>query len=127
MKKHIEEFEISKKQKKKSSNEEDKIRAEILRIDTEIGKLMDKVADADSVLFGYIQDRISQLNDSKKEYEKSLFHLERKVKKVCTKPLLEPLKKWDSLSVEEKNQLALAVIDKVYLSNENGIDIHFAF
>ena len=127
MKKHIEEFEISKKQKKKSSNEEDKIRAEILRIDTEIGKLMDKVADADSVLFGYIQDRINQLNDSKKEYEKSLFHLERKVKKVCTKPLLELLKKWDLLSVEEKNQLAMTVIDKVYLSNENGIDIHFAF
>lgn len=88
---------------------------------------MEKLADADSVLFGYIQDRINNLNNSKKEYEKSLFLVERKVKKVCTKPLLEPLKKWDSLSLEEKNQLALAVIDKVYLSAENGIDIHFAF
>ena len=106
---------------------EDKIRTEILKIDTEIGKLMEKLADADSVLFGYIQDRINNLNNSKKEYEKSLFLVERKVKKVCTKPLLEPLKKWDSLSLEEKNQLALAVIDKVYLSAENGIDIHFAF
>lgn len=127
MKEHIEEYEISKKEKKQISTEEDKVRAEILKIDTEIAKLMEKVADADTVLFKFIQDRITLLSSNKNEYEKSLMLMERKVKRVSTKPLLDPLNKWDTLTMEEKNQLAKMVIDKIYLSKENGIEIQFSF
>ena len=53
--------------------------------------------------------------------------MERKIKKVNTKPLIEPLNRWDELSVEEKNQLAMLMIDKIFLSNEKGVEIRFSF
>ena len=53
--------------------------------------------------------------------------MERKIKKVNTKPLIEPLNRWDELTVEEKNQLAILMIDKIYLSNEKGVEIRFSF
>ena len=53
--------------------------------------------------------------------------MERRVKKVDTKPLIEPLKKWDTLDIEEKNKIARTMIDKVLVSKETGIDIHFSF
>lgn len=102
MKAHIEEFEVAKKNERKPSTEEDRLKAEILKIDSETAKLMEKLADADEVLFGYIQDRIKVLHSNKTEYEKSLMLMERKIKKVNTKPLIEPLNRWDELTVEEK-------------------------
>ncbi len=127
MKSHIEEFEVAKKNESKPSTEEDRLKAEILKIDSETAKLMEKLADADEVLFGYIQDRIKVLHSNKTEYEKSLMLMERKIKKVNTKPLIEPLNRWDELAVEEKNQLAMLMIDKIYLSNEKGVEIRFSF
>ena len=127
MKADIEEFEVSKKNESKSSTEEDRLKAEILKIDSETAKLMEKLADADEVLFGYIQDRIKVLHSNKTEYEKSLMLMERKIKKVNTKPLIEPLNRWDELTVEEKNQLAMLMIDKIFLSNEKGVEIRFSF
>jgi hypothetical protein len=127
MKEHIKEFEIARKNDNTPSTEEDRIKAEILRIDNETAKLMEKLADADTVLFNYIQDRITLLHNNKNEYEKELMLVERKIKKVNTKPLIDPLNKWEKLSVEEKNQLAMLMIDKVFLSKENGVDIRFSF
>uniref|UniRef100_UPI0026EB4557 zinc ribbon domain-containing protein n=1 Tax=Ruminococcus flavefaciens TaxID=1265 RepID=UPI0026EB4557 len=127
MKAHIEEFEVAKKNESKPSTEEDRLKAEILKIDSETAKLMEKLADADEVLFGYIQDRIKVLHSNKTEYEKSLMLMERKIKKVNTKPLIEPLNRWDELTVEEKNQLAMLMIDKIFLSNEKGVEIRFSF
>lgn len=68
MKAHIEEFEVAKKNESKPSTEEDRLKAEILKIDSETAKLMEKLADADEVLFGYIQDRIKVLHSNKTEY-----------------------------------------------------------
>lgn len=75
---------------------------------------MEKLADADEVLFGYIQDRIKVLHGNKTEYEKSLMLMERKIIKVNTKPLIDPLNKWGELTVQEKNQLAMLMIDKIF-------------
>ena len=72
-------------------------------------------------------DRIKVLHSNKTEYEKSLMLMERKIKKVNTKPLIEPLNRWDELTVEEKNQLAMLMIDKIFLSNEKGVEIRFSF
>lgn len=39
--------------------------------------------------------------------------MERKIKKVNTKPLIELLNRWEELTFEEKNQLAMLMIDKI--------------
>ena len=83
--------------------------------------------DADDVLFEYIQKKITELHNKKNEYEKQLMMIERKVRKVDTKPLREPLDRWDELSMEEKNEVAKTMIDKIYISDETGLDIHFSF
>ena len=43
------------------------------------------------------------------------------------KPLLDPLNRWDTLTVEEKNNLARMMIEKIYISMEKGVDIHYYF
>lgn len=127
MKEHIQEYEIKGNAPESRSAEAEKIRTDILRIDTEVAKLMDKLADADPVLFEYIQERIKKLHSEKTELEQKLFSVERKVKKVDTKPVLEPFSRWDTLTVEEQNKIARVILDKVYVSDAEGIDIHFAF
>ena len=65
-------------------------------------------------LFGYIQDRIGKLHSTKNELEKRLM-------------LVDPLNRWDTLTVEEKNNLARMMIEKIYISTEKGVDIHYYF
>lgn len=105
----------------------DKIRSEILKIEAETAKLMEKLADADEVLFGYIQNRIGTLHSTKNELEKKLMLVDRRVKKIDTTPLLGPLNKWETLTVEEKNNLARMMIEKIYISVEKGVIIHYYF
>jgi len=127
MREHIAEFEVAKNSRESRSSEAEKIKAELLRIETDTKKLIDRLVDADDVLFGYIQNKISELHAKKNEYEKQLLLIERRVKKIDTKPLIEPLNRWDELSVEEKNALAKVMINRVDITDEEGIKIHFSF
>ena len=106
--------------------ETENIKAEILRINEEIRKLMDKLADADTVLFDYINERVSSLHNKKTSLEEKIQTKNRKHKKIDTKPLEEPMNRWHELSVDEKHDIAVTMIDVIYLSDENGIDIHFS-
>ena len=127
MREHIAEFEVAKNSSTGKSSEAEKIKAELLRIETDTKKLIDRLIDADDVLFGYIQDRISELHAKKNEYEKQLLLIERRVKKIDTKPLIEPLNRWDELSMEEKNALAKVMINRVDITDEESLKIHFSF
>jgi len=57
MKERLEALGVAKTEQQKPDTESEAIKAEFIRADDEIRKLMDKLADADDVLFGYIQDR----------------------------------------------------------------------
>ena len=122
----LESLTIAMTQKAKPDTETDSIKADILRIETEIRKLMAKLADADDVLFNYINERVKELHAQKSDFEKRLRSKARKKKAIDTAPLADPLSRWDSLTVHEKNALAKIMLDVVYLSDEKGIDIRFA-
>lgn len=79
------------------------------------------------VRFGYIQGRINELHTKKSELEDRLMMIERRVKKVDTAPLIDPLKRWDTLTNSEKHEVAILMIDRITMSDETGIDIQFAF
>lgn len=102
------------------------VKAEILRCDEEIRKLMEKLADADSVLFDYIQKRVTALHEEKSKLESKLQMKSRKQKVIDTKPLEEPMSRWDELTVQEKHELAVTMIEVVYISDEHGIEIKFS-
>ena len=126
MQNRIKQLEIAKKKRKKPNSEIEKTKAEIIRIDDEINKLMDKLADADKTLFEYIQERISTLHSRKSDYQQTLLARERKFNEVDTTPLLEPLARWEELSIQEKHDVAAAMIEVIYISDDTGIDIRFS-
>ena len=125
MKNRLANLVIAKHEANKPDAIETSVKTDILRLDDEIRKLLDKLADADTILFDYIQKRVSELHKKKSELEEKLRSHSRKHKEIDTKPLENPMKVWNSLSNEEKHSLAVAMIDVIYISDENGIDIRF--
>ena len=120
------ELEITCKQKESPDSETESIKTDILKLDTEIRSLMDRMAEADDVVFAYIQQRIKELHAKKSELERKLQTKARKHKTIDTKPLAEPLAVWDTLSVQEKHDIAAEMIEVVYIShNSNEIEIVF--
>lgn len=126
MNERIKTLEIAKKKREKPSAEVEKINTELAACDEEIRDLMGKLPKADNVLFDYIQNRIAELHGKKTALEKKLNQRQRKQKEIDTKPLSEPLEKWDSLTLEEKHEVAATMIEVVRVSDENGIEIEFS-
>lgn len=124
--KRVDQLVIAKHESTKPDPDSESLRTEIIKLDEEINKLMSKLADADDVLFSYIQDRVSKLHEQKSAFERKLQTKTRKRKAIDTKPLEEPLKVWDKLTVQEKHNIAVMMIDVVYVSDENGVEVVFS-
>ena len=120
MRKRIEQLHIEKHEASKLDAE-----TESIRIDSEIQKLMEKLADADSVLFDYIQKHVTALHEQKSELDKKMQTMCRKRKAIDTKPLEETMEQWDTQTVQEKHELAAAMIEVVRISDETGIEVKF--
>ena len=125
MRNRLDDLVIAKRESEKPNAANEAMRADILRLDDEIRKLLDKLAEADDILFEYIQKRVSELHVKKSELEGKLRAQSRRHKEIDAKSLEDPMKVWDSLSNAEKHALATTMIDVVYVSDENGIDIQF--
>ena len=126
MRDRIEQLTIAKHNAEVPDADHESLRTEIIKIDEEIRKLMEKLADADTVLFDYIQNRVNELHEQKSALERKLQTKARKRKAIDTKPLEKPMSVWDKLSIEEKHDLAMAMIDVVYVSDDNGIEVKFS-
>ena len=126
MKERLESLVIAKTEERQADTELETVKADILRIDDEIRKLMDKLADANDALFGYIQDRIQTLHSKKSALEEKLAAKSRKRRKVDAAPLTDPMSRWDALNVHEKHALAVTMIDVIYVSDERGVEIEFS-
>ena len=126
MQERVKQLEIAKRESQKPDSGSEAVRTEIIKVDEEINKLMSRLADADDVLFNYIQDRVSKLHEQKSALEKKMQTMSRKRKAIDTKPLEEPLKVWDSLKVQEKHNIAVMMIDVIYVSDENGVEVVFS-
>ncbi len=126
MRNRIEQLTIAKHNAEAPDSDHEALRTDIIKIDEEIRKLMEKLADADTVLFDYIQNRINELHEQKWELDKKMQTMCRKRKVIDTKPLEEPMKQWDKLTVQEKHDVAAAMIDVVLISDETGIEVKFS-
>ncbi|MBQ8927371.1 MAG: resolvase, partial [Oscillospiraceae bacterium] len=69
---------------------------------------------------------VSALHEQKSELEKKMQTMSRKRKAIDTKPLEKPMKQWDTLTVQEKHDLAAAMIEVVLISDETGIEVKFS-
>jgi DNA invertase Pin-like site-specific DNA recombinase len=122
----IESMIIAKQSKTAPDADTEAVKAEIMRLDDEIHQLMDKLAYADSIVFSYIQERIKEFHGKKSELERKLQSKARKQKSIDTTPLQEPLNRWESLTVQEKHELAATMIDVIIISHfSDEIEIRF--
>ena len=125
IKRRINQLEIAKEEMSKPDPKMEKITAELVRIDESINNYVDKLEMADEKLFSIIQDKITKLSEKKETLEQELHSMKGK-KQVDTSPLVEPMSRWDSLTMEEKHIIAVQVIDAILISDEVGIDIKYA-
>ena len=126
IKERLESLVIAKTESGKSDAESEELKTGIIRLDDEIRKLMNRLADADDVLFDYIQERVQELHFKKSALQEKLAVRERKRKVIDPTPLSDPMSRWGALTVREKHVLAATIIDVVYVSDENGVEIEFS-
>ena len=121
----IKSLEVTRHEDNAPDAEMESLKAEILKYDDDIHKLMDKLPDADEVLFAYIQKRVKEFHKAKSKLEGKLQLKARKQKAIDSSPLTEPLRNWDKLTIEEKHNIACMMIEAVYLSDEDGVHVEF--
>ena len=119
-------LEIAKREHSKPNPEIEDIKAKIINIENEINALMEKLAYANNTLVEYINQRIAKLDEEKMELEIRLHTLTRRIREVDTEPLKEPLKNWEKLSLKEKHDVAIKMIEVIKISDETGVDITFS-
>lgn len=116
---------IAKQESKKTDGESEALKDGIARLDNEIRNLTARLADADDILFDYIQERVNKLHSEKSALEEKLATKARKRKSADPAPLIDPMSRWDSLTTQEKRALAATMIDVIYVSDETGVEIEF--
>ncbi len=126
MRERIKTLNIVKQESEMPDAETENIKAKILKCDDDIHKLMDKLPDADEVVFGYIQQRIKVIHETKTALEIKLQKMSRKQKQIDTDPLEKPLNNWDNLTIAEQHEVAAMMIDVIYISDDSDIEIVFS-
>jgi hypothetical protein len=103
----------------------DKLRVKIAYAEQEIESYMEKLLEADEIMYGYISEKVGKLHKKKLELEEEFRAKVRKTQGVDSEQLEEPMARWNELSLEEKHELAKLVIEVIYLSDSEGVDIRF--
>jgi hypothetical protein len=103
----------------------DKLRVKIAYAEHEIESYMEKLLEADEIMYGYISEKVGKLHKKKLELEEEFRAKVRKTQGVDSEQLEEPMARWNELSLEEKHELAKLVIEVIYLSDSDGVDIRF--
>ena len=90
----------------------------IAQIDQEIEKAMAKALEATGALVKYLSDKVTELDEQKKNITSRLKTLECHMsdKESNGKQIRDYASKWDSLTIEDKMIIVDALIDKIKLS-----------
>ena len=86
---------------------------------------MEKVAGANDVLFSYINTRIAQLDEERKNIERAMSDEKARQKnEAAPEYIRKALNDWEEMSFDEKKAIANVFIEKVVIYN-GEIDIAF--
>lgn len=96
-----------------SASELTALKLEVLQLTTEISGLLEKIADADSVLMRYINKRAAELDRRKNDAEERIRELQQK-NETSVQEINDHLTMWDKLSFEDKRQVAATLIRVIY-------------
>lgn len=127
MKEHLKQYEVKKKEQSKPSSEVANLTRSIISKEAEIDGYISKLAFADDEITVLIMERVKRLNVEVNELKQKLRTVEAKQKSIDTDPLSEPLERWNELTVDEKNAVAVKMINVIKVSDSKGIEIEFSF
>lgn len=125
MTKHLQEFETLHSPQNAAQNPRLlELNAELERVNQEIEKLMARIAEADSILMGYINKRVSELHAQATALKQELRDLtpSENPNQPSMKQLKNYMEKWDELEFDDKRTVVDLLI-KVIKVSENGIEI----
>ena len=69
---------------------------------------------------------VDELHEQKAALERKVQAKARKRRTDDNAPLEKPMKHWEKLSIPEKHELAAVMLEAVYVSDENGIEVKFS-
>jgi len=118
MRKKLAQFKKLRKHKNSEINPElTTLNIELMRIETEIGTLMERLAVADDVMYQYISGRVSELSGKKQELAKKI--LELKVSKEADYTEIQNhVTCWDELSFEDKRRTVDQLIKVIHATSD---------
>lgn len=96
---------------------ENKIR--LSEIDTEIENLLSNVANANSVLMEYINNKIKELDKERDQLQKEIRLLSCRSKTGSMHTITDHVDKWNEITFEDKQAVADALIKVITISNGN--------
>lgn len=116
---------IKKTEEQQQDTEMIELQTELVAVQNQLSALVEQIPKANDTVMKYINEKIEQLDDQKAEIEKKIERLTRKQSDVNVEVISEPMQYWDELTNVEKYNLAKAMIDVVYVSDEKGVEIVF--
>ena len=125
MKKKVEQFDVLNAPPQMQNNPRIvELGTQIEQIEAEIEKLLDRVSEADSVLMGYINKKVSELHNQSSELKREMNELEQAIiqPKLNVKQIRNCMQHWEKLEFDDKR----AVVDQliaVIKATENTCEI----
>lgn len=104
------------------SDNQNKIR--IAEIDKEIASLLAKIADANTTLMNYINNRIEELDKEKQAFQEKLVDLSANKPEEKLDKITDYVSKWTDLSLDDKQKIADILIKVIYI-DEDVIEIEW--
>lgn len=109
-------------EKQKENNQINTLKLQILEIETQIDNLINQIATSNNIVIEYINKKITELDENKKELTKKIEQISTDDTKVDVEFLKTEIEKWDKINLENKKIIAQQVIDKILITNDT-IDI----
>lgn len=118
MRKKLAQFKKLRKNKNSESNPElTTLNIELMRIETEISALMERLASVDDVMYQYISGRVSELDGKKQELTKRISELKITQRADYTE-IQNHLTCWTELSFEDKRQTTDQLIKVIHATSD---------
>lgn len=96
-----------------------KIKIRLTQIDEEINDLLSKVGSANNILMKYINDKVSELDTERQNLQEEMVTLTCSDTENHIGQITDHVKKWESISFEDKQAVVDALIKVIKVANGN--------
>lgn len=105
--------------KNNKDNDLNKTRLKIIEIEDKIKNLVSQIAEANTVVMRYMNEKIAELDNEKNELIEKIKRIEVKNKEgQSLDDVLDKMKDWSAMDVEDKKEISHSLIKKIILKDD---------